>query len=274
MKENSLIPLNDVLAWNLEKQPHAAITGKTGAGKTQFIYYLLLEAAKMTSEIYVLDGKGGDLSNLTSVHVAQSTEEVVNVFKLLVTKMHDRISAIKSKNLGNVTAVDIGFDPIFCFIDELAAIMINAKKGDRKNKIANRANAKIKSWSKLKEDSTQEILDAITELILVARQSSIHLVISAQHFDAKLLDDSTVRSNLSMKVLLGRQTPQEYNMMNLVAEQLPLVDFSVVGSGIIMLDGLGWVHARPFETPFITFNGCTPNEVLTDRIKNDSPPTN
>lgn len=267
MKSKNEIQLNNGLVWNLTKQPHVAITGKTGSGKTQFLYYLIIESARLTDELYVVDGKGGDLSSLTYVTVAQTTEQVVSVFKKLVTEMHERITIIKEKNRGNITANDIGIPSVFCFVDELAAVMINARKVDRKNKTANRENIRNKGWVKLKEDNADEINDAVTELILVARQASIHLILAAQHFDAKLLGDSTVRSNLGLKVLLGRQTSQEYNMLGLVQEQLPAVDFSVVGSGVIMLDGLGWLNARQFETPFISFDGCTPNEVLGSRIK-------
>jgi len=261
MKSNRIM-LNDRYAWNLVKQPHAAVTGKTGTGKTQFLYYLILEAAKLTDQIYIFDGKGGDLTNLTTAKVSQSTGEVVAAFNLLINEMHKRIGLIKDRDLGNITAEEIGLHPIFCFVDELAAIMINARKSDRQNKTLNRENNKNKSWVKLKEDSATEIIDAVTELILVARQASIHLILAAQHFDAKLLDDSTVRSNISLKVLLGRQTTQEYNMMGLTQDQLPSVDFSQVGSGVVMLDGLGWVNARAYETPFIKFKECVPNDIL------------
>lgn len=266
MKKNDKILLNSVIYWDLNTQPHAAITGKTGSGKSKFISYLILESAKLTTQIYILDGKGGELTNLTAVHISQTTEEVTTTFQHLVEEMHYRISAIKTANIGNVTASEIGFPHIFCFVDELAAIMLNAHKTDRKNKVLNKDNNKDKTWTKLKDDFANEIIDCLTELILVSRQSSLHLILATQHFDSKLLDDSTVRSNISLKVLLGQQTAQEYNMMNLTQDQLPAVDFSTIGSGIIMLDGLGWVNARPYETPYITFKNCTENDILLDRI--------
>ncbi|MGX7030849.1 FtsK/SpoIIIE domain-containing protein [Vagococcus zengguangii] len=265
---NNNIPLNNKYSWNLDTQPHCVVTGKTGSGKTQFIYYLILEAAKLTNEILIFDGKNGDLSNLTAVTIAQTTEEVVTELQQLVLIMKQRITTIKSKKLGNVTASEIGLSHIFCFVDELAAIMINAKKTDRKNKIANKENSKNTAWNRLKEDNTTDILDSLTELILVARQASIHLVLSTQHFDAKLLGDSQIRSNISMKVLLGQQTAQEYNMLNLTQEQLPNVDFSKIGAGVLMLDGLGWVRAKAYETPFIRFSNCTPNDILRTQINN------
>lgn len=264
--ENKIL-LNECFSWDLNTQAHAVVTGKTGSGKTQFLYYMILEAIKQTNEIIILDGKNGDLSNLTAVTIGQTTEEVVYIFNELTVKMKQRIADIKAKNLGNITASEIGYTPVFCFIDELAAIMINARRTDRQNKVENKNNSKNLNWIKLKEDNVVEILDSLTELILVARQASIHLVLATQHFDAKLLGDSQIRSNISVKILLGQQTPQEYNMINLTQEQLPATDFSQVGSGVIMLDGLGWINARAYETPFITFKDCIPNDILVQRIK-------
>lgn len=260
------ILLNELLLWDLETQPHAVITGKTGSGKTQFLYYLILESAKLTDEIVILDGKNGDLSNLTAVNVGQTTKKIIYIFDELVLEMRRRLDDIRVKDLGNMTAVEVGYAPVFCYIDELAVIMINARKADRKNKVENKNNSKDSTKVKLKEDNANDIIDSLTELILMGRQASIHLILVTQHFDAKLLGDSQIRSSIAVKVLLGDQTPQEYNMMNLIQEQLPPFDSSQVGSGIIMLEGLGWSKARAYETPFITYKDCTPNEVLKKRI--------
>lgn len=268
-KHNEKIKLNDRYEWDLNSSAssHAMVTGQTGSGKSMFLYYLILEAAEFTDEIYVIDGKGGDLTNLTAVKVSQTTEQVVSALEALVSEMHTRISEIKLTNRGDITAAENGRPHIFCFVDELAAIMINSNKADRRNKLANKENSKKSDWIRLKEDNTACIIDAVTELILVARQASIHLVLSAQHFDAKLLGDSTVRSNIGFKVLLGRQTTQEYNMADLTLEQLPDVDFSKTGSGMMMIGGRGWVKARAYETPYIIFQNCSPNDVLLSRIK-------
>nr|MBO0464807.1 hypothetical protein [Enterococcus sp. DIV2402] len=242
------------------------VTGKNGSGKTQFLYYLILECAHLTSEIVILDGKNGDLSNLTAVKIGRTTEEIVRIFEEMISEMKRRISKIQELDLGNILATEVGYEPVFCFIDELAAIMINARKTDRKNKENNKENNKNKSWQKLREDHAISIMESLSELILIARQSSIHLCICSQFFPAKLLEGSEVRSNTSIKILLGSQTPQEYNMLNLVQDQLPPGTFSEIGAGIIMIDNLNWTKARYFETPFITFNNCTPNEILKKRI--------
>src|SRR5699024_12515814 len=90
-------------------------------------------------------------------------------------------------------------------------------------------------------------------LIFKARQANIHLVLATQNFETSLLGSSAVRDNLGLKILFGNPSTVQVNQMGLTQEQLPYVDYSVKGAGIIWLDGQGWVNARPFESPYLNF---------------------
>lgn len=262
------ILLNESLKWDLYKQAHASVTGMTGSGKTMFLYYLIIEAANLTNDIYIVDGKSGDLSTLSNVkQIATTAEDTVDLFHSLINEMDERFETIKKSEYPTQSAYTLGYKDVFVFIDELAVIVELAKTLDQTNEQKNKENSRNQDWEKLKENNYDLIISSIRMLIFKARQANIHLVLATQNFETSLLGSSAVRDNLGLKILFGNPSTVQVNQMGLTQEQLPYVDYSVKGAGIIWLDGQGWVNARPFESPYLNFKNKNPNQLLK-KIKN------
>lgn len=257
------IRLNSNLFWDLDKQPHATVTGGTGSGKTMMLYYLIYEAAKLNSDIYIVDAKRADLSTLHSVKkIAETTDEIFSLFNKLINEMDARFEVIQNSNEPQKNATEFGFNDVFVFIDELAVVVEIAKTTDTDNKALNKLHAKEKDWKKLAEDNYNKIISSIRLLIFKSRQVNIHIVLATQNFEASLLGSGSVRDNLSMRILLGNASTVQVNQMGLTQEQLPLFDTSQIGSGIIWMDSMNWINARSFETPYLSFHNLRPNDVL------------
>lgn len=262
------IRLNSNLFWDLDKQSHCSVTGSTNSGKTMFVYYLIYEAAKLNSDIYIIDAKRADLSTLHSVkEIAETTEDIVALFETLINEMDQRFEAIKKTNEPQKTAADIGYKDAFLFIDELAVVIEMAKTIDIENKVKNKKHSKETGWEKLSENNYIKIISSLKILIFKARQASIHILLCAQVFSSELLGSTSTRDNLSMRVLLGNASNVQVNQMGLTQEQVPSIDYSQTGSGMIWLEGQGWINARGFDTPYLDFHNLRPNDILENHLE-------
>src|SRR5690625_4144957 len=96
-----VIPLDSEKAWDYSKYPHAIIAGKTGGGKTYFIYYLILSFLSQNSTIFIGDPKQKDLYSLKHIigdkYVESSTNGIAKILRFMYEEM-DKRNEIMTQN--------------------------------------------------------------------------------------------------------------------------------------------------------------------------------
>jgi len=218
------------------KQIGAIIQAATGQGKTRFLSYLILSAAKLGADIYLIDGKRADLFALRFAykekdresHVASTPNQTCKLLRELNTRMntrYDNYFSTESSMIGSNYST-YKLQPIFLFFDELIAVMGEDKKLGK------------------------EIESYLLQIMLKGRQAGIFAILSSQRFSAEVLS-TTIRENAGMRVALGRMSKDSYRMaFGDFYDELPSAEKGI-GKGYIFLDGLGWSTPRAFQTPIL-----------------------
>lgn len=237
------------------KQIGAIIQAPTGQGKTRFLTYLLLSAAKLGADLYFIDGKRSDLFSLRFVfdenvrkkHVASTPNEACRLLRELVESMNSRYERYFS-NEDSITGATYAFynlRPIFLFFDELIATMGEDKKLGK------------------------EIESYLLQIMLKGRQSGFFAILSSQRFSAEVLT-TTIRENAGMRVALGRMSKDSYKMvLGDFYDELPAAEKGI-GKGYIYLDGLGWSIPRAFQTPILDTEKIDVKSVLKKLLYDNS----
>lgn len=230
---NSLIPLNTSLSWNISKQPHALVCGGTGSGKTYFLNYLILEFLKKQSELYICDPKNSDLGQLKAYlganKVATDGNNIAKICRLANKAMEQRYTEMNNNFVYGSNYIDHNYNPIVLIFDELGAF---------------RASADKKTY-----DETMSYLKAI---ILKGRQAGVFVILATQQPNANNIP-TEIRDNLSIIIALGNMSNQGYQMC--FGETVKdLQSISGAGCGYIYLDGKGWEKPRYYEAPYIDKN--------------------
>lgn len=218
------------------KQIGAIIQAPTGQGKTRFLSYLILSAAKLGADIYMIDGKRADLFALRFAfkeehresHVASTPNQACKLLRELNERMNTRYDNFFSSESAEVGSnySTYKLQPIFLFFDELIATMGEDKKLGK------------------------EIESYLMQIMLKGRQAGIFAILSSQRFSAEVLS-TTIRENAGMRVALGRMSKDSYRMVfGDFYDELPSAEKGV-GKGYIFLDGLGWSTPRAFQAPIL-----------------------
>lgn len=108
--------------WNPSKDPHLAIVGATGSGKTVVAHGVIQQMAQAGWRVWLIDGKRVEFTgydNWPNVELlAHSVDHQVRVLKSAYDTLNARYDLI-NKNAGNVEELT----PIFLVIDELSALV-------------------------------------------------------------------------------------------------------------------------------------------------------
>ncbi|WP_254865205.1 cell division protein FtsK [Solibacillus isronensis] len=256
MSNISFIPLDKNKNFEFEtKQIGAIIQAPTGQGKTRFLSYLILSAAKIGADIYLIDGKRSDLFALRfafnevdrNSHIASTPNQTCKLLRELNERMNLRYEiyfSTESSTVGsNFTTYKLR--PIFLFFDELIATMGENKKIGK------------------------EIESLLIQIMLKGRAAGIFAILSSQRFSAEVLS-TTIRENAGMRVALGRMSKDSYRMVfGDFYEELPSAEKGI-GKGYIFLDGLGWSTPRAFQTPLLDTNKVDVKELLNKFLYDNS----
>lgn len=229
------------------KQIGAIIQSPTGQGKTRFLTYLILSAAKIGAEIYFIDGKRSDLfalrfafdEEIREKHVTSTPDKTCRMLRELVDKMNLRYETYFSTDtsITGATYIEYNLRPVFLFFDELIATMGEDKK------------------------LAKEIESYLLQIMLKGRQSGYFAILSSQRFSADVLS-TTIRENAGMRVALGRMSKDSYRMVfGDFYDELPAAEKGI-GKGYIYLDGLGWSTPRAFQTPILDTSKIDVKNVL------------
>lgn len=218
------------------KQIGAIIQAPTGQGKTRFLSYLILSAAQLGADIYLIDGKRSDLFALRfaftetdkSNHVASTPNQACSLLRKLNELMNLRYEKFFSSYTSSIGSnfETYRLRPCFLFFDELIATMGEDKKLGK------------------------EIESYLLQIMLKGRQAGIFAILSSQRFSAEVLS-TTIRENAGMRVALGRMSKDSYRMVfGDFYDELPSAEKGI-GKGYIFLDGVGWSTPRAFQTPYL-----------------------
>lgn len=230
------------------RQIGAIIQAPTGQGKTRFLTYLILSAAKLGGDIYLIDGKRADIFALRfsfkeanrESHVASTPNQACKLLRKLNEHMNNRYDNFFSSESAVVGSnyATYKLRPIFLFFDELIATMGEDKKLGK------------------------EIESYLLQIMLKGRQAGIFVILSSQRFSAEVLS-TTIRENAGMRVALGRMSKDSYRMIfGEFYDELPSADKGV-GKGYIFLDGLGWSTPRAFQAPILNTEEIDVRSLLT-----------
>ncbi|MDY0406505.1 helicase HerA-like domain-containing protein [Virgibacillus sp. 179-BFC.A HS] len=246
------IPLDSEKDWKFTNVPHGLIAGATGSGKTFMIYYLILQFAIRGADIFILDPKRSDLSSLKSSipnasnRIASTPATMAKILREANDEMNKRYDTMFNK-----TDVELGknyihynLKPIVIVFDEVAAAMEEDKK------------------------IAKEIDSYLKQLILKGRQAGIFMILSTQKPNAEAVS-TVIRDQIGLRIALGQLSKSGYRMtLGDEWDELPSAE-TETGKGFVFLDGEGWTLPRPFEAPYLDFEGLNYRQELYSAMMNN-----
>ncbi|GEM_PF-5801148 len=229
---NDMIPqtpyklrLMEKVNWDISKSPHALITGSTGSGKTFIFYGLLIQIFLSGSSVFICDPKVSGLSRLSDFlpprHVSSKTEDITELISNSLNIMKKRQQQINdfAKTQGKF---DIDFThfpemkPIYIVIDEVASLFTSFQS----------------------EKDKKTFINDLTQLIMMSRSAGICLLLLTQQGNVQALGgNSSIRDQLSLRILLGSSSPQSRIMTFGDGFEYPKTRFEQ-GKGLFLLDGV------------------------------------
>lgn len=243
------IQLDSEKVWDFNSYPHALIAGKTGGGKTYFIFYLILKLLSQGSRVFISDPKMKDLYALRVYIGAENVVTTANQVAKLLRTMYEEIE-IRNKAMSKDGIDGFGkdyrqynFQPIFIFLDEVFDVISENKK------------------------TGEEINTMLTKVVSKGRQYGIFVILATQRPSADTIN-TNIRDQLSLRVSLGKMYREGLKMtLGDDFDELPAAEQSQA-KGYIYIDGLGWSMPRSFEAPYFEQNEKDLFKEITYMIKN------
>ena len=161
-------------------------------GKTYFILTIIEALAKTDAELYVLDPKRADLSDLETVmpNVYYTKEDMLTCVDRFCEEMLQRSVEMKEMP-GYKTGENyayLGLPAKFLIFDEYVAFM----------EMLGRENV--------------EVMSKLKQIVMLGRQAGFFLILACQRPDAKYLGDG-IRDQFGFRVTLGSMKELGYSMM-------------------------------------------------------------
>ncbi|MBK0348966.1 DUF87 domain-containing protein [Aerococcaceae bacterium zg-ZJ1578] len=190
------IKLNEQYNWNIVDSPHALICGRTGTGKSTFLFYLIQSALLRGWELHIVDFKI-EFEFLKSIigkdNIVQSTDMIFDKLDYLINVMtirHAIISnaVIERQKIG-LTGADLNLRPIFLIIDEVGSLVASLE-------------------SKQKKLFNEKLL----QLIQKGRSALVNVILATQQANAEVVTTS-IREQTTFKLLLGSSNHLERAMV-------------------------------------------------------------
>lgn len=165
---------------------HFLIVGKTGSGKTYFMFSLLLQALLKDCKIYVIDPKNSDLAQIGKLvgHFGTDIESTLGLLNDFRTVINDRKKTLKELSSGDLARDYRAYDlkPILLVFDEYAAFI-----------------SRLSSKPKSVRDKVSEVVDTV---VFEGRQLGIFLICGMQKSDASTFP-TRLRDNMMFRCVLG-----------------------------------------------------------------------
>lgn len=166
--------------------PHAIIGGTTGSGKSVAVKVILQSLLQLTPQnqlqVIILDPKKVDYQQIAGqyshIDLITENDKMLEKIEQLAKEMDERYSILQSKRVDNISNIPVSQRPfsfVVVIIDEVADLLMMNK----------------------------EIAEPLTRLSQKARAVGIHLLLSTQRPEVKILGEKTgavLRSNLLTKI--------------------------------------------------------------------------
>ena len=211
----SKIPLgvnsnDEVVFWDVLKDPHALAAGRAGGGKSiiQRVIFAHCVAHNDEWEVMGLDSRGGlkYLENYpkTTSSVNSTLQEVADSLTRALAVIADRYQEIE--RIGGLTYKDIivnleTLEPvrsIMIFVDELELIHPDS-------------HGAYRTESFLEEnDFRMSIFKSIAQIARIGRAAGVHLMVANQEVNASRINRE-LKNNLTYRVAMGNMSPQQSN---------------------------------------------------------------
>ena len=229
------------------------VIGKSGSGKSYFLYSLLAQSVMAFGfkNVWILDPKNSSLSVLGKEYIEKQTglnnEEILEKLEQIqeiVLKRKEELEPLLSNGLDKDSS-DFGLPAISIYFDEYAS---------------------FKSWLQTQSKERQnKAMATINLLILEGRQLAVHFIIAMQKSDATILP-THLRENLLFSLVLGNSGEQTYitSFGNEIASIIPERDREK-GEGIYITDSSN--VARTLQTPFLNFDIYKGYKILAQKLK-------
>ena len=234
------------------KRSSMLVIGKSGSGKSYFLYSLLAQSVMAFGfqNVWLLDPKIS-LSVLGKEYIEKQTglnnEEILEKLEQIqeiVLKRKEELEPLLSNGLDKDSS-DFGLPAISIYFDEYAS---------------------FKSWLQTQSKERQnKAMATINLLILEGRQLGVHLIIAMQKSDATILP-THLRENLLFSLVLANSGEQTYNTAFgiEIASTIPERDREK-GEGIYITDSSN--VARTLQTPFLNFDIWQGYKILAQKLK-------
>lgn len=230
-----IISLDSEKSWNYSKYPHAIVAGKTGGGKTYFIYYLILSFLSQNSTVFIGDPKQKDLYSLKHIigekYVESSANGIAKILRLMYEEMDKRNEIMTEGGLNDFGKDyrDYNLSPVVGVFDEISVV----KNDDLK--------------------VAKEIDRLLAQVIMKGRQYGVFVILATQKPDAETIP-TNIRDQISLRVSLGKMYREGLKMtLGDDFDELPAGEQSQ-GQGFIYIDGEGWSMPRTFQSPWFYNN--------------------
>lgn len=245
----AFIQLDSEKKWDFNKYPHGLVSGKTGGGKTYFIFYLILNLLAQEAKVFIADPKMKDLYALRVYLGDENVVTTANQVAKLLRTMYEEIEK-RNKTMSKDGIDGFGkdyrqynFQPIFIFLDEVFDVISENKK------------------------TGEEINTMLTKVVSKGRQYGIFVIMATQRPSADTIN-TNIRDQLSLRVSLGKMYKEGLKMcLGDDFDELPAAEQSQA-KGYIYIDGLGWSMPRSFEAPYFEQNEKDLFKEITYKIKN------
>lgn len=184
------------LAWNIAKQPHGMISGKTKSGKTSVILSIIIQQLLVGADIYIIDPKNefSAFSFLGQAHIVNDKDSASILLNHAVTLMNTRqiiiTEEVRKRGMMGLTGADLNMRPLFIYCDEMGSIV--SQFNDTKSK--------------------KEFMGYFQQLVFMGRSALTNIVLATQQPNSNVTG-TDLRLNLSLKMLLGSSTPELKQMV-------------------------------------------------------------
>lgn len=208
---------------SLRDYPHFLISGASGSGKSYLANQLVIQAIIKSWDVVILDIKRSYGLYKAYTDYQYEPDDIIAKLQEIESQMYQRMKALQpalDKN-PNVLAVDVGYKPMLVVLEEYISLQ-----------------------SALEKKKREELERVVKNLSVLARQSSIHLLMVMQSAGTENIN-ATTRSNLT-KVLLGNAQSNILTATFGVGADVPSVHMNR-GQGLIQLDRITMLRVPEIE---------------------------
>ena len=194
--------------------PHFLISGSSGSGKSYLVNELVIQAIVKKWQVVILDLKRSYGLYRAYTDYCYELDDIISKLAEIESEMFLRMEKLQPvlDNNPQALAVDIGYRPMLVIIEEYISLQ-----------------------SSLSKNKKEELERIVKNISVLARQSSIHLMIVMQSAGTENIQ-ATTRSNLT-KVLLGNAQSNILTATFGTGVDLPKLNTRMnKGEGLIQLD--------------------------------------